>query len=423
MSDDYLWDKSGPADPEVAALEKALGSFRHDEPWKEPTGQGFVDEARNVGASPPSASPRNVGASPPSASPRNVGASPPSGSPRVARNVVSDPPKSARNRASQGSKASRVSRRAVLWGGGGVFALAASILVWFNFGRTQTPAAFTSLQKPERVVAPVSKMAQNQACSSLVSGFPFHALSDVSWGGLLCDGAPVHSGHLPVGAWLTTSEETNAKLLIADIGTLTLRGGSRIRLVRTGASEHRLELEKGSFYALVDAPPKLFVVDTEAATAVDLGCEYEMSTNAKHQTLLRVMKGAVSMEGKGRSVLVPRKSMVVADPDKGVGTVMSTNVSETLHSLVDRFDAGEKDLLEEILKVTKLSDSVTLWSLLGSVPKASRAKVVEQFAKLGLVPRGVRRELLVEGQPQALSVLRESLDKVWFGSESVEKSP
>ena len=31
-NDDYLWDRSGEADPEIQHLEKLLGKFRHDSP-------------------------------------------------------------------------------------------------------------------------------------------------------------------------------------------------------------------------------------------------------------------------------------------------------------------------------------------------------------------------------------------------------
>lgn len=35
MSDDYLWDRSGPADPDVARLEEMLSPLRHDQPLDE----------------------------------------------------------------------------------------------------------------------------------------------------------------------------------------------------------------------------------------------------------------------------------------------------------------------------------------------------------------------------------------------------
>ena len=32
MSDDYLWDRRGPADPEIARLERVLGRLRTEPP-------------------------------------------------------------------------------------------------------------------------------------------------------------------------------------------------------------------------------------------------------------------------------------------------------------------------------------------------------------------------------------------------------
>ncbi|HEX2122963.1 MAG TPA: hypothetical protein VHL59_15125, partial [Thermoanaerobaculia bacterium] len=36
MNDDYLWDRSGEPDPEVARLESLLGRYRHDAPLRRP---------------------------------------------------------------------------------------------------------------------------------------------------------------------------------------------------------------------------------------------------------------------------------------------------------------------------------------------------------------------------------------------------
>ena len=36
MNDDYLWDRSGPPDPEIAHLEALLGRYRHDAPLRAP---------------------------------------------------------------------------------------------------------------------------------------------------------------------------------------------------------------------------------------------------------------------------------------------------------------------------------------------------------------------------------------------------
>lgn len=49
---DYLWDKSGEADPEVERLEKLLGRFAHDESLREETALGNVQDEATVAPAP-----------------------------------------------------------------------------------------------------------------------------------------------------------------------------------------------------------------------------------------------------------------------------------------------------------------------------------------------------------------------------------
>src|SRR2546430_219327 len=79
------------------------------------------------------------------------------------------------------------------------------------------------------------------------------------------------TGALQVGQWLETDDSSRAVILVGDIGHVEVKPDTRIRLVRAQRSEHRLALERGEIYAKVDAPPRLFFVDTPAGTAVDLG--------------------------------------------------------------------------------------------------------------------------------------------------------
>lgn len=102
-------------------------------------------------------------------------------------------------------------------------------------------------------------------CARGAIGMPFAAQQ----GTTRCGGAAVAAGTLPVGTWLETAHDAITNVQVASIGDLTVYGGSRLRLVGTGGREHRFELASGRISARVTAPPRLFVVDTPAATAVD----------------------------------------------------------------------------------------------------------------------------------------------------------
>ena len=98
------------------------------------------------------------------------------------------------------------------------------------------------------------------------------------------------------GIVLQPMEQSRARIDIADIGTVTIAPGSRVSLTATGKAQHRLALEKGELEAHVKAPPRLFIVDTQAGKAVDLGCAYRLTTSPDGVTTLNVTAGQVALK-------------------------------------------------------------------------------------------------------------------------------
>jgi ferric-dicitrate binding protein FerR (iron transport regulator) len=367
VSDDYLWDKSGEADPEIARLEKALARLRHEGEWREPPGR-----EPTILAAP-------------------------------------EPPVPARMAAPR-----RVFRRPA-WIAGGALAMAAAIALAITVLRSGPdptgPQANASASASVVVPAPLptERPAPQEVCTASAEGFPFEATGPVT-----CGGAPAIKGHLPAGTWLETEEGSSASVKVADIGAIKLRGGSRLRIVGTGATEHRMELVRGSLHAKVNAPPRLFVIDTRAATAVDLGCEYDLRVDDQGRSHLRVAAGVVSLEGKGRAAHVPAGAGVTADPDRGPGVVIADGASPALAAAAERLDAGDTGALGDLLASARRGDSVTLWNLLVGTARETREKVVRRMEELSLRPAKVKREALLDGQPAALDALREHLEDDWF---------
>ena len=142
---------------------------------------------------------------------------------------------------------------------------------------------------------------QTVSCTG-TEGFSFA----VTTGSATCGGnAIANGGTMPVGAWLETHPDGAATVQVANIGELTVFGDSKLRVVNTGATEHHLELARGHISAHVTAPPRLFVIDTPATSAIDLGCAYDLTVSPTGTTHLRVTKGAVSLEDKRGITYVP----------------------------------------------------------------------------------------------------------------------
>lgn len=245
-------------------------------------------------------------------------------------------------------------------------------------------------------------------------GFRF----DARGGDVLCTGKPAQGGVLPVGGWLETEAGATATVQVADIGNIELEPESRLRLVGTGPDQHRLELARGRLSARVVAPPRLFIIDTPVAAAVDLGCAYEMEVDDDGRTHLRVTSGAVSLEGNGHVAWVPWAHEVVATPGRGPGTPFSVDAEPALRAALDRFDAGERasgsgDPLAAVLAAATGRDIVTLWNLIRRTGGADRAAVFARLDTLAIRPEWVLEEDVLSAQPQALEDWRQSLEGTW----------
>lgn len=396
MSDDYLWDKTGEPDPDVARLEKALAPLRHQAEWREPV---------RTAAAPPSGA-LDVVAAPPLA--QGVATASPPAAPEIAMpSRVAHP---------------RPVFRRPAWIAGGALALAAGIALALFALRPgpdrggplagvdnpySTPSSSTAAGVPAPL--PTQAPAAPPVCSPAAEGFAWQATSPVD-----CGGAPASTGNLPAGTWMETGEGATASLQVADIGSIQLHGGSKLRIVATGAKEHRLELVRGSLHAKVKAPPRLFVIDTRAATAVDLGCEYDLRIDDRGRSHLRVTSGAVSLEGKGRAAYVPAGTATVADPDRGPGVVIAEGATPELTVAAAQLDAGDAGALAELLVRAGQGDSFTLWNLLPGASREDRGKVLRRMEELKMRPAKVKREAVLAGQPEALLALRTSLEDAWF---------
>src|SRR4030095_15953737 len=79
------------------------------------------------------------------------------------------------------------------------------------------------------------------------------------------------SGQLADGEWWETDGNSKAQIAVSSIGNVDIDENTRVRLLETQPTEHRLELARGKMSARIWAPPRLFFVDTPSAVAAGLG--------------------------------------------------------------------------------------------------------------------------------------------------------
>ncbi len=224
------------------------------------------------------------------------------------------------------------------------------------------------------------------------------------------------SGRLAVGEWLETDSSSRAKINVADIGQVDIGPNSRVRLVGTRSTEHRLALQRGRLHAFINAPPRLFIVETPSATAIDLGCSYTLEVDDAGRSVLHVTSGWVALERKGRESIVPAGAICVTQPGKGPGTPYFDDASARFQAALTRLDFqnGGAKALSVVLAESREYDTLTLWHLLSRVSGAERNRVYERMASLITPPQGVTREGVLRLDKDMLDLWKKELAWAWF---------
>jgi ferric-dicitrate binding protein FerR (iron transport regulator) len=324
---DYLWDHSGPPDPDIARLEALLSPMAHDAPLKLPA------------------------------------------------DVV---------------PITRAPRRRLRWAiAGGALAAAAAAVILFVVIRRQGPAG----------------------CDRPSAGFAFSADAAVK-----CNGGAGARGTLAVGGWIETDAGT-ARVEVASIGTVELQPGSRLALRGTSPTEHRLALERGALHAKVIAPPRLFVVETPSATAIDLGCEYDLAVGEDGHGTLTVTTGQVELAAPGGGiVVVPAGTMATFAPD-GVGLPIRTGANQLIRDAAALFDPARPETVNAILMAAGDGDQITLLNLLVLAGPYQRQAIFDALHALAPAPEDVLQDAVIAGDEETLARWRNSVVDGWMLSE------
>jgi hypothetical protein len=239
-------------------------------------------------------------------------------------------------------------------------------------------------------------------------------------------------GRLAVGQWLETDGSSRAQIEVGSIGQVEIDPNTRVRLVETKPTEHRLELAHGKMSAKIWAPPRLFFVDTPAGVAADLGCAYTLEVDDMGVGLLHVTSGWVALQLKDRESMVPAGASCATRPGIGPGTPYFDDASENFRVALSKLDLGldlgyvvdVPDLhspLEVVLAESRPRDTLTLWHLLTRVEGNDRTRVYERMVALAPPPDSVTREGVLQLNEQMLQQWKDKLETTWEGESRLHK--
>ena len=249
------------------------------------------------------------------------------------------------------------------------------------------------------------------------------------------DGTPMigkeaisNNGQLAVGEWLETDGNSKAQIAVSSIGNVDIDENTRVRLVETQATEHRLELARGKMSARIWAPPRLFFVDTPSAVAADLGCAYTLEVDDQGASKLRVTSGWVALELKDRESIVPAEASCDTQPGVGPGTPYFDDSSPVFRESLKKVDfdpdaVARSAALTSMLADARTKDTLTLWHLLARVDGDDRVRVYEKMAALDPPPPGVTREGVLQLNQSMLDSWRDELKSTWMGVDKKVPKP
>jgi hypothetical protein len=238
-----------------------------------------------------------------------------------------------------------------------------------------------------------------------------------------------HRGSLGVGEWLETDGSSRAQIAVGTIGNVDIDENTRVRLLETQPTEHRLELARGKMSARIWAPPRLFFVDTPSAVAADLGCAYTLSVDDKGDGRLSVTSGWVALQAKERESIVPAGASCETQLGTGPGTPYFDDSTPEFQNALKKVDFDKdpttrSEALVATLNNARARDTLTLWHLLPRVDGDDRVRVYEKMESFAPPPAGVTREGVLKLDQNMLELWKVSLEGNWImggGGKGIQK--
>ncbi len=262
----------------------------------------------------------------------------------------------------------------------------------------------------------------------------YRQMSENSWEVASLAGAPrinsariFEKSRLAVGQWLETDEVSRARINVSSIGNVEIDPNTKVKLLETSVTEHRLELARGRLSAKIWAPPRLFFVNTPSAVAADLGCAYTLEVDDKGGSLLRVTAGWVALQLRDKESVVPAGAACATRPGIGPGTPYFEDASEAFRTALARADFEfEKSTewqitLETLLNEARPRDTLSLWHLLSRVEGADRERVYERMAVLIPPPAGVTRDGVLQLNDEMLHLWKGHLENNWSDDSALRR--
>ena len=219
---------------------------------------------------------------------------------------------------------------------------------------------------------------------------------------------------LAVGAPFTIARGARAEIQIARIGQMAVEGDSRLTLLSTQGSRHRLTLDTGSVHVRVWAPPGSVVIRTPTGEVIDLGCEFEL-TATPDRTEVRVRSGWVQLDNAIDESLIPEGASAAMSAGGPPGVAVFDDASPAFAAAVRSLERGGPDAAAAVSAIAASARARDVYTLLLLIERGHPGS--DQFA--------ARAAELVPPPPDVTvnRVLRGDRDALWRWRDTLPLPP
>jgi ferric-dicitrate binding protein FerR (iron transport regulator) len=212
-------------------------------------------------------------------------------------------------------------------------------------------------------------------------------------------------GTVSVNERIETGPHDRARVQVAEIGLVEIEPSSVFTLLESRADRRRFRLDRGEVRVRISAPPAVFVIETPAARAIDLGCAYRLRIAPGGEGTIDVSDGWVEMDRGFEQTLVPAGAAAAFFADRISPAYMQDTNPVFRDAMLEWWRSEDlpvrRATLARAVSSATRQDAFTLLNMLHHALSEERRTIYDRLEGFVPAPPEVSRAAVLAGSPNA----------------------